>query len=129
MRKLALTGVGLVLTGCAATKTEPMPAIPSPSIAPPSSAQVKAERDAADAAWLKCVAPLLQHLDDGTSDPRSIAIGARAGCPEQFRRVLFAYLPPGGSIAQLATIMESSLDGSSVKLVLEQRSRRDRTGE
>jgi hypothetical protein len=43
--------------------------------------------------------------------------------------VLFAYLPPGGSIAQLATIMESSLDGSSVKLVLEQRSRRDRTGE
>jgi hypothetical protein len=125
MRKLALTGLGLALTGCAATKTEPVPAMPA--IPSPSSAQAKAERDAADAAWLNCVAPLLRHLDDGTSDPRSIAIGARAGCPEQFRRVLFAYLPPGGSIAQLAPIMESALDDGSVKLVLEQRSRRHDT--
>jgi len=73
---------------------------------------------------MTCVTPLLRELDDGTSDPRSIAIGARAGCPEQFKKVVFAYLPTGGSIAEMFPIMESSLDETSVKFVLEQRARR-----
>jgi hypothetical protein len=116
--KLGAGGLGLVLAGCVATDAQ---VAPDPAMAASSIDDVKAARDVADRAWLKCVVPLLTHLDDGTSDPQSIAIGARAGCSEQFRRLVFAYLPLDGSVTQLMPIMETSVDRNSVKRVLEHR--------
>lgn len=87
-------------------------------------ADVKAARDAADRAWLSCATPRLLDLDDGTSDPQTIAIGARAGCEPQFKGVAFAYIPSGVHISDFFPTIEKSLDEVSVKLVLELRAKR-----
>lgn len=113
---LAVAAIGLA--GCYTSREE---------IAYPSIEEVKAKRDAATLAWLKCDTPLLIKLDDGRSDPQTIAMGARSGCPDQFKAMVFAYLPVEGNISDMFPIIERSLDERSVRVILDRRTRQNRS--
>jgi hypothetical protein len=120
MRCLAIFAV-LILSACVADQTPP------PVSASRSYPDLGAERDASTKTYVTCLMRAAKKLDDGKSDPGTIAHAMISSCSAEFEanvEVYSRYLEDGlqGREKVSKSLRESSF-GSAIQIVLQNRNR------
>jgi hypothetical protein len=128
MRILAIFAV-LTLSACV---TDQAPPTSSTSRSYPDPATVKAERDASTKTYVTCLMRAAKKLDDGKSDPGTIAHAMISSCGAEFDanvEVYSRYLEDGldGREKVTKSLIRESSYGSAIQLVLQNRNSSHRT--
>jgi hypothetical protein len=120
MRILGIVVLGAALAGCAASR--PLASI---SRYYPDPATVKAERDTSTKTYVVCLMRAAKKLDDGKSDPGTIAHAMISSCGAEFDanvQVYSRHLEDGlEGREKVAKSLKEGSYGSAIQLVLQNR--------
>jgi hypothetical protein len=124
----AAAAIGLTFSACAAQN-----AVVAPSTQPPSDLSlIRAENENAIALFVACIQRAAIKLDDGLSDPSSVARGILSACGSEFdRAVVVNWRNSAGGLEtreKIVQAMRQSGTDLAIKFVLQNRAKRRSQG-